>query len=116
MRRSFSVLRRGGHLVTILGMPDAATFREYGHPLLAVLGHIANLGVRRAARRHGLHFHYLLMRSSGAQLEKIAQLVEASELRPVIDKVFSLHQTAEALAYSENGHATGKIVIAVKRD
>ncbi len=114
VRRSFRVLRRGGHLVTILGMPDAATFREYSHPFLAVLGWLANLGTRRLARRHGVHFHYLLMRSSAVQLMKIAELVESGQLAPVIDRTFPLAETAEAFTYSEAGHVTGKIVIRVR--
>ena len=114
IKRSMPLLRRGGHPVTILGMPDAATFREYGKPLLAILGYLANLGLRRLARRHGVHFHYLLMRSSGEQLAKITELVDAGRLRPVIDKVFPLEQVADAFRYSEEGHATGKIVIAVR--
>ncbi len=114
IKRSMPLLRRGGHLVTILGMPDAATFREYGKPLLAIFGYLANFGLRRLARRHGVHFHYLLMRSSGEQLAKITELVDAGRLRPVIDKVFLLEQVADAFRYSEEGHATGKIVIAVR--
>ena len=66
------------------------------------------------AWRHGAHFHYLLMRSSGDQLREITKLVEAGRLRPVIDQVFPLDQTAAAFTYSESGHATGKIVIAVR--
>jgi NADPH:quinone reductase-like Zn-dependent oxidoreductase len=112
--RSIPVLRRGGHLVTILGMPDAETFRRYGHPILAVLGHLANRKPNRLARRHGVYFHYLMMRSSGRQLDTITKLVEAGQLRPVIDKVFPLAEVAEAFAYSEEGHATGKIVIQIR--
>ncbi len=114
IKRSMPLLRPGGHLVTILGMPDAATFREYGKPLLAIFGYLANFGWRLLARRHGVHFHYLLMRSSGEQLAKITELVDAGRLRPVIDKVFPLEQVADAFRYSEEGHATGKIVIAVR--
>jgi alcohol dehydrogenase len=112
--RSLHVLRTGGHLVTILGMPSAPVFREYGHPFLALIGHLANLKPNGLARRLGVHFHYLLMRSSGKQLEKIAGLVEDGKLRPVIDKVFPLAETTDAFAYSEAGHATGKIVIRVR--
>ena len=39
---------------------------------------------------------------------------EENRLRPVIDKVFLLEQVADAFRYSEEGHATGKIVIAVR--
>ncbi len=92
-------------------MPDGATFRQYGRPLLAVLGDLANLEWRRLARKRGATFHYLLMRSDGDQLEKITELVEAGRIRPVIDSVFPLERTAEALARSEEGHATGKVIV-----
>jgi NADPH:quinone reductase-like Zn-dependent oxidoreductase len=39
--------------------------------------------------------------------------VEAGRIKVVIDKVFSLNQAKEALAYSESERAKGKIVIKV---
>ena len=43
----------------------------------------------------------------------LKELVEAGRLRPVIDRVYLLAQTAEALAYVEQGHARGKVVISI---
>lgn len=34
-------------------------------------------------------------------------------LEPVLDKVFALDQVREALAHSESGRATGKVVLKV---
>jgi NADPH:quinone reductase-like Zn-dependent oxidoreductase len=53
------------------------------------------------------------MRPDGAELAQIAQLVESDIIKPLVDKVFPLEQVREALAYSESGRATGKIVIKV---
>jgi alcohol dehydrogenase len=53
------------------------------------------------------------MRANGSQLSKIAALIDAGSLHPVIDKVFPFEQTAEALAYVESGHAKGKVIIKV---
>ena len=53
------------------------------------------------------------MRASGEQLGRITALIEAGDIRPVIDRVFPFEQTNEALAYSETGRAKGKIVIKV---
>ena len=78
-----------------------------------MVGYLANLMPNLLARRHGVHFHYLLMRSSGTQLEKIAELVEAGKLRPVIDKVFPLEKTADAFAYTCNplpSRLAGKVI------
>jgi NADPH:quinone reductase-like Zn-dependent oxidoreductase len=40
-------------------------------------------------------------------------LVDEGKLRPVIDRVYPLAQTPEALRHIETGHARGKVVIAV---
>jgi alcohol dehydrogenase len=54
------------------------------------------------------------MKASGDQLQRIAALVDAGVVRPVLDKVFPFHSTNEALAYVETGRARGKVVIKVK--
>lgn len=111
-RRSFAVLRRGGVLVSVAGLPTARVGREWGAgtPVRAVLW-LANLRSSVLARRRGVRFEYLLMRADGPQLSHLARLIEARVIRPVIDRVFPLSQAAEALAYQEAGHASGKVII-----
>jgi NADPH:quinone reductase-like Zn-dependent oxidoreductase len=46
-----------------------------------------------------------------ADLERLAQLIEAGELTPVIDNIYPLHQVPDAMRYLEAGHARGKLVI-----
>ena len=46
-----------------------------------------------------------------ADLVVLKDLVEAGTLRPVIDRVYPLHETAAALRHIETGHARGKVVI-----
>ncbi|MBZ0144233.1 MAG: zinc-binding dehydrogenase, partial [Rhodocyclaceae bacterium] len=41
-------------------------------------------------------------------------LLAEGSVRTIVDKVFPLDQVREALAYSEAGHATGKVVVEVK--
>jgi NADPH:quinone reductase-like Zn-dependent oxidoreductase len=43
----------------------------------------------------------------------IKELLETGKIIPVIDKVFPLSETAEALRYLEKGHARGKVIISV---
>ncbi|RUT90852.1 zinc-binding dehydrogenase, partial [Mesorhizobium sp. M7A.T.Ca.TU.009.02.1.1] len=47
-------------------------------------------------------------------LSKIASLIEAGAIRPVVDRVFPFEATNEALAYVETGRAKGKVVIKVR--
>jgi NADPH:quinone reductase-like Zn-dependent oxidoreductase len=66
-----------------------------------------------AARARGARYEYLFMRADGEQLRQIAALVENGTIKPVIDKVFPLSAIQDALAYSESGRVTGKVVIKV---
>jgi len=43
----------------------------------------------------------------------LKELIEASKIRPVIDRIYPLQEVAAAHAYSETEHAVGKIAIAV---
>jgi len=53
------------------------------------------------------------MRADGAQLAEITRLVEQGAIKPLVDRVFPLVNVRDALAYSESGRATGKVVIRV---
>lgn len=44
----------------------------------------------------------------------LANLMRAGELTPVIDRRYSLNDIAAAIAYSEEGHARGKIIIKIR--
>jgi alcohol dehydrogenase len=110
--RSFQSVKRGGVVVSIGNTPTAAFAREWGlNPLLVFVIGLMSRKAMAAAREAGARYEYLFMRTDGEQLRQIAQLVESGTIKPVLDKVFPLREVREALAYSESGRATGKIVI-----
>ena len=45
----------------------------------------------------------------------LKELLEAGKVKPVIDRRYTLSETAEAMQYLEEGHAKGKIVIEIQR-
>ncbi len=51
--------------------------------------------------------------SNRDKLTLLAELMETSQVRPVIDRCYPLSETAEALRYLESGRARGKVVISV---
>jgi NADPH:quinone reductase-like Zn-dependent oxidoreductase len=76
---------------------------------------ILSAGVRKRAKRLGVHFSFLFMRAHGEQLGQIAKLIESGVIRPVVDRVFPFEQTNEAMSYVEAGRAKGKVVIKVRK-
>ncbi|MBI1939866.1 MAG: NAD(P)-dependent alcohol dehydrogenase [Ignavibacteriales bacterium] len=67
--------------------------------------------IKRAAKKN---IRILVVPQNRKDLISITQLCEAGKVKPVIDKRFSLNETPEALRYVIDGHAKGKVVIAVQ--
>ncbi len=114
--RSFQILKRNGVLVTIAGVPTADYARAEGLNffLQLALGW-KNRQATKAAKKAGVHFEYLFMRPDGKQLAELGELLTNGSIKPVIDRIFSLNQSKEALAYSETGRAVGKVIIEVAK-
>ena len=55
-----------------------------------------------------------MSRQSNADLLILKALIESNKVRPVIDRTYALSEVAQALRYSEEGHARGKVVITIE--
>src|SRR5918994_764955 len=112
--RSFECVKPGGVVVSIGGTPSAAFARRWGlNPLIVLAIRVMSRKATAAARRHNARYEYLFMRADGEQLREITRLVEGGAIKPLVYKLFPLEQVRDALAYSESGRATGKVVITV---
>ena len=88
--RSWSVLKPGGLLVSLVQLPSQDKAKE--------------LGVRAAQ---------LAAQPNGAQLAEIARIIDAGQLAPVIDRILPLSEVRRAHKLSQSGHTVGKIVLRV---
>ncbi|MDE3176827.1 MAG: NADP-dependent oxidoreductase [Pseudomonadota bacterium] len=115
LRKSLTVLKPGGKLISISGPPDADFAIKQGVNWgLRQLFRALSFGVRRRAKRRGVSYEFLFMHASGGQLSEITRLIEAGAIRPVVDRVFPFESTNEALAQTETGRSKGKIVVKLK--
>jgi NADPH:quinone reductase-like Zn-dependent oxidoreductase len=114
LEKSLGVLKPGGELISISGLPDPAFAKELGLNLfLKLVMRLLSRGVRKKAKGLGIRYSFLFMRAQGQQLSGITSLIESGVIRPVVDKVFPFEKTGDALAYVETGRAKGKVVITV---
>jgi NADPH:quinone reductase-like Zn-dependent oxidoreductase len=111
--RALGLVRRGGVVVGIGGLPDVAFARanlpRFAWPFLSLMTRKR----RRAERATGARFVYLFMRPDGDQLAELAAWIDAGRLRPVIHRRYPLAEVAEAFAELERGRARGKIVVTI---
>lgn len=49
-------------------------------------------------------------------LVELGRLIEAGQVRPVVDRVYPFSETAAAFGYLDQGHARGKVIISVGSD
>lgn len=114
-KKSLSVLKPGGKVVGIAGPPDPDFAKARGvNALMGLVVRALSYGIRSKAKAAGVSYSFLFMRASGEQLRRIADLIDAGAIRPVVDRVFPFDQAREALAYVETGRSKGKVVIKVR--
>jgi alcohol dehydrogenase len=112
---SYKVLKPGGKLVSIYGVPTPDVAAEYGlNPMIKGLFYLLNLPNSRTASKYKVDYKYLLMHADGNQLSQITKLIEDKKIRPLVDKTFALKDVKEAFAYQQTGRAKGKITIKIK--
>ena len=112
LEKSLRVLAPGGLAVGISGPPDPAFAKKKGlNPVLRLAIAALSRKVRRRARSLGVRYEFLFMDSSGEQLTRIAELVDAGAIRPVVGATFPFAETPAALASLGAAHARGKTVV-----
>lgn len=113
--KSFQVIRPGGWIVSISGVPDQRLAEDmhlnfFKREVLRLVGFKAN----KLAAKANANYRFIFMKASGDQLTQIAQLIENEKIKPVIDKVFSFEESQKAMEYLELGRSRGKVVIKVQ--
>lgn len=114
LEKSLKVLKPGGKLISISAPPDPDFAKAQGLSWgLQQAVRLLSYGIRRKSRKQGVSYAFLFMRASGAQLQKLAELIESGVVRPVLDRSFPLDATADALTYVEKGRSKGKVTVKV---
>lgn len=112
---SIEVIRPGGWVVSISGDPDHKLAKDMNlnflkREILRMVGRKAN----KLADKANANYRFIFMKPSGKQLAKIASLVEAGKIKPIIDKVYPFKESQAAIDYLALGHSRGKVVINIR--
>lgn len=114
MHGAITTVKRGGRVACITpGLPEFT--EKYGAvPGLVFFGVSMGATMARARVSRGVKLSLVTRQSNGKKLGELMRIVEAGAIKPVIDRVFPLEETAEAHRYLETGRAKGKVVLQVR--
>uniref|UniRef100_A0A672HQT0 NAD(P)H oxidoreductase RTN4IP1, mitochondrial n=1 Tax=Salarias fasciatus TaxID=181472 RepID=A0A672HQT0_SALFA len=62
---------------------------------------------------NGVHYRWGFFAPSGPALDEVRDMVDAGQIRPVVEETFSFSQVPAAMEKVEKGHARGKTVVQV---
>ncbi|MDA1637388.1 NADP-dependent oxidoreductase [Bacillus cereus group sp. TH177-1LC] len=115
LEKSFNIIKSGGNIVSVSGMPNARFGKEFGSGFFkTLLFSLASKKLTALEKKHNARYSFLFMKPSSDQLRTIANYIEAGKIKPVIDRVFPFEDAQKAMEYSEAGRAKGKIIVKIK--
>ncbi|HDR7356114.1 NADP-dependent oxidoreductase [Bacillus wiedmannii] len=115
LEKSFNIIKSGGNIISVSGMPNARFGKEFGSGFFkTLLFSLASKKITALEKKHNAQYSFLFMKPSGDQLRTIANYIEAGKIKPVIDRVFPFEDAQKAMEYSEAGRAKGKIIVKIK--
>ena len=114
--KQFSILKQGGKLVSLKGMPNGRFAKKMGLPLWRqwIFG-FAGRSFDNMAKKRNQEYHFIFVQSSGEQLSEIAKVLEENQIRPSIDSIYSFDDIAKALVKVDKGSSRGKTIVEISK-
>ena len=114
--KQFSILKQGGKLVSLKGMPNGRFAKKMGLPLWKqwVFG-FAGRSFDNMAKKRNQEYHFIFVQSSGEQLSEIAKVLEENQIRPSIDSIYPFEDIAKALVKVDKGSSRGKTIVEISK-
>src|SRR5205085_242073 len=93
LARSYSIVKKGGIVTTIVARPDPAQLDKYGIRGTSIWSH-----------------------PDGNELAEITQLIEAGKIKAIVSEALPLTDAVKASQQTETHHTRGKIVLKIAEE
>lgn len=115
LEKAFKIVKQGGQIVSVSGMPNARFGEEYGAGFIKTnLFRFITRNLTKLEKKYNVKYSFLFMKSSGRQLEILSEFIESEKIKPVIDQIFPFVEAQKAMEYSESGRTKGKLILKIK--
>jgi len=111
----FSVVRKGGEVVSLVGPPTPGSLTEVAQPnrtlLAAIAERVFSFKARGQAAKTGVKFEFFLMHPDGPGLTELVRLIDEGELEVIVDSRYPLEEYADAFERLESRRSKGKVLL-----
>ena len=116
IEKEMSIMKPGGVLVTLRGMPNKAFAKSMGmSKAKQMLFGMAGAKMDRLAKKYGVTYHFIFVHADGKQLKEASEILAQKEIRPALGKHFTLDQTQAAMEQVAKGGNAGKIILDINK-
>ena len=116
IEKEMNIMRPGGVLVTLRGMPNKAFAKSMGmSKAKQMLFGMAGAKMDRLAKKYGVSYHFIFVHADGKQLKEASEILAQKEIRPALGKHFTLDQTQAAMEQVAKGGNAGKIILDISK-
>jgi NADPH:quinone reductase-like Zn-dependent oxidoreductase len=114
LEKEFSILKDGGSLVSLRGMPNGEFATRTGMSMIKrLLLKVAGRKYDQMAARRNQKYYFVFVHEDGTALERISEIFGQNRLEASVDGVFSLDDVNEALKKVASGGSKGKTVLKI---
>lgn len=112
IEKEMSIMKPGGVLVTLRGMPNKAFAVSMGmSKAKQMLFAVAGAKMDRLAKKYGVTYHFIFVHADGKQLKEASEILAQKQIRPALGEQFKLEDTAKAMQQVAKGGNAGKIIL-----
>lgn len=114
LKKEFSILKHGGTLVSLRGLPNGEFASRTGMPplkqfLFTLVGHKFD----KMAAKKGSKYYFINVHEDGRGLQKISEILESRKIKTSVDKIYKLSEINQALEKVASKGSKGKTIIKI---
>ena len=114
LAKEFSILKHGGKLVSLCGMPNGEFAVRTGMPAFKkLLLKVAGRKYDQMAAKKNQSYYFIFVHEDGAGLERISEIFAERHIEASVDEVFSLDEVNSALQKVAAGKSKGKTILSM---
>lgn len=114
LENEFKILKDGGSLVSLRGLPNGEFARRMRMPLYKRAAFmIAGKKYDKLAAKRGQRYHFIFVHEDGEGLKKISEIFSDKKVQTSVDEIFSLDDVNKAMKKVASGRSKGKTIIKI---